>query len=86
MQPLEQSAIRTQGKAHAKPVKRLKRIGSATVEITVNFISTSNKTMTDITSRLFSCTAMGGEFEKKQSTKANMSHFAPAGREVNKSA
>ena len=35
-----------------EPVKLLKRIGSATVEVTVHFSDTSNETMADIVRRI----------------------------------
>ena len=38
--------------AHAEPVKLLRRIGSATVEITVHFSNSSKETMADIVNRL----------------------------------
>ena len=42
------SAARTQGEtASAEPVKLLKRIGSATVEVTIHFSSTSAETLED---------------------------------------
>ena len=86
MQPLETSAARPQGTAHAEPVKLLKRIGSATVEVTVHFSSTSNETMADITRRLLSRATMSGEFEKNQSAGTNVIPFAPTEWEVKKSA
>jgi hypothetical protein len=87
MQPLEQSADLTQGDAHAEPVKLLKRIGSATVEVTIHFSSTSNETMADITRRLLSRATMAGEHEPGQNTGATVIPFAPpTEREVKKSA
>jgi hypothetical protein len=41
-------AAKTQGEnANAEPVKLLKRIGSATVEITVHFSNTNKETLED---------------------------------------
>jgi hypothetical protein len=40
-------AARTQGNAHAEPVKLLKRIGSTTYEVTAHFSKASNETMED---------------------------------------
>jgi hypothetical protein len=42
------SAVQTRGNnAHAEPIKLLKRIGSATVEVTVHFSNTSRETLED---------------------------------------
>lgn len=50
MQEANQAAIKPE--SQAETLSLLKRIGSATVEVTVHFSSTSQETMADIVRRL----------------------------------
>jgi hypothetical protein len=46
------SAARTQGNAHAEPVKIVKRIGSTTFVVAVHFSQTDRETIQDKVKRL----------------------------------